>query len=349
MNFDKLAVSPLFSIPVIRVVIRFLLKKKLKLESKKFRQNGGSYSFIVKQLSQGHIAENVEDANDQHYEIPPEYYHLVLGPYLKYSSGLWNKDTLDLEQSEYDMLNLVAERAQIKDGMNILDLGCGWGSLTLFIAKHFPNCSITSMSNSDSQIAYIQSKANDHGYNVKAVKCDVNDAEFEQKFDRVLSIEMFEHIRNYQKILKKVSRWLNNNGLLFIHIFGHKKFTYFFENISQTDFIARHFFSGGYMPTEKIISYFQDELKILNHWRVNGSNYHKTCEAWLKNHVQQKKEVIELFKEVYGESQAKKWWHMWKLFYLACSELFKFNNGNEWMVFHYLLKKNDLKFSLKLK
>ena len=341
--FDKLVESKYIPLTVYRLAIRFLLSRQLRNRRKNFMQKGESYTDMVRFLSEGPIAVATNEANTQHYEVKPDFYKKVLGKHLKYSSAYWDDTVNHLSDAENKMLYLTSQRAQIKDGQTILDLGCGWGSLTLYLAKQFPNAKIVSVSNSQGQIDYITREAERLGYDgVQAKKADINELDFDIKFDRIVSVEMFEHLSNYKELFSRIASWLNDDGYLMTHIFGHKKFCYKYSVEGQSSWIARHFFTGGIMPAEKIFSYFQDQLMLVKQWRVSGLHYHKTCEFWLKNHYMERNDIIDMFDDVYGKGQGAQKWRAWKMFFLACSELFKYKKGTEWMVFHNLFKKKDL-------
>ena len=291
-------------------------------------------------LTESPVAIVPEKANEQHYEVPPKFFELVLGANLKYSSGYWSKEVFSLDESELEMLKITCERAGLVDGQDILELGCGWGSLTCFMAQKFPNSKITAVSNSKDQRNFIQQK-NDklNLQNIKVFTADMNDFSTDEKFDRVISIEMFEHMRNYDELLKRIDGWLKQNGKLFVHIFSHKEVAYPFEDKGDGDWMAREFFSGGQMPSHRLLMSFPDRMKIEKDWRVSGTHYEKTSLAWLHKMDTNKIEVLELFKTTYGEKDASAWFQRWRIFFMSCEVLFGFNEGSEWGVSHYLFEK----------
>ncbi|MDC0239949.1 cyclopropane-fatty-acyl-phospholipid synthase family protein [Candidatus Thioglobus sp.] len=291
-------------------------------------------------LTESPVAIVPEKANEQHYEVPPKFFELVLGANLKYSSGYWSKEVFSLDESELEMLKITCERAGLIDGQDILELGCGWGSLTCFMAQKFPNSKITAVSNSKDQRNFIQQK-NDklNLQNIKVFTADMNDFSTDEKFDRVISIEMFEHMRNYDELLKRIDGWLKQNGKLFVHIFSHKEVAYPFEDKGDGDWMAREFFSGGQMPSHRLLMSFPDRMKIEKDWRVSGTHYEKTSLAWLRKMDTNKIEVLELFKTTYGEKDASEWFQRWRIFFMSCEVLFGFNEGSEWGVSHYLFEK----------
>jgi cyclopropane-fatty-acyl-phospholipid synthase len=294
---------------------------------------------FVAELKQQPIAIATNLANKQHYEVPAEFFKNVLGPSMKYSCCLWT-NSIDLASAELAMLKLTAERAGIADGQRILDLGCGWGSFSLFAAKRFKNVAITAVSNSQSQRAFIEEKVRHLGLNnVQVITCDINDFDIEQKFDRVVSVEMFEHAKNYERLLEKTASWLTDDGKLFVHIFSHTRHQYHFDNTDSEDWLSRYFFSGGTMPSQQLLLYFQKDLHIVNQWCLNGKHYQQTAEAWLQNMQHNRRAVMQIIEQTYGMEQAKRWWIYWRLFFLACAELWGFDSGKQWTVSHYLFEK----------
>ena len=291
-------------------------------------------------LMESPIALVPEKANEQHYEVPPRLFELVLGAKLKYSSGYWPKGTSTLDDSEVEMLKLTSKRAALSDGQEVLELGCGWGSLTFHMALTYPNSKITAVSNSNDQRQFIEKKCDELKIkNIKVITADMNDFSSEKTFDRVVSIEMFEHMRNYDELLKRVSEWLKKDGKLFVHIFSHKEIAYPFEDKGEGDWMAREFFSGGQMPSHKLLTCFSSRMKIEKDWRVEGTHYEKTSLAWLNKMDENKKEVLKLFEKTYGKNEASTWFQRWRIFFMSCEVLFGFNKGSEWGVSHYLFEK----------
>ena len=319
---------------LIKIAVRFITNNRLKESSIKDNKNE-----IISALSQGVVAEKTYDANEQHYEVPPEFFNQVLGVNLKYSCSLF-ENVNSLAEAEKSMLELYIERADIKNGHEILDLGCGWGSFSLYAAQKYPDTKITSVSNSSDQITYIKNEAQKRGLsNIKAYRMDVNNLELDAQFDRIVSIEMFEHLRNYKLILNSLNNLLKPDGRLFIHIFCHKKLTYFYEMKNNFDWMTKYFFQGGIMPSKDIFEYFGDDLEIINQWDINGNNYSKTCKAWLNNHYKNKKKILEIFGKHYDKPNI--WFNRWRIFFLSCEAFFALNNGKEYFVSHYLLKKKS--------
>ena len=291
-------------------------------------------------LMESPIALVPEKANEQHYEVPPRLFELVLGAKLKYSSGYWPQGTSTLDDSEVQMLKLTSKRAALSDGQEVLELGCGWGSLTFHMALTYPNSKITAVSNSNDQRQFIEKKCAELKIkNIKVITADMNDFSSEKTFDRVVSIEMFEHMRNYDELLKRVSEWLKKDGKLFVHIFSHKEIAYPFEDKGEGDWMAREFFSGGQMPSHKLLTCFSSRMKIEKDWRVEGTHYEKTSLAWLNKMDENKKEVLKLFEKTYGKNEASTWFQRWRIFFMSCEVLFGFNKGSEWGVSQYLFEK----------
>jgi cyclopropane-fatty-acyl-phospholipid synthase len=325
----------------IRAGIRRLLKQRLRDEKKDNTELQQQHlSLLIEELKNSPIAINTTDANKQHYEVPTPFYQYCLGKHLKYSSGFWKGGVTDIDVSEKDMLQLTCERAELANGQNVLELGCGWGSLSLYMSAQYPESDFTVVSNSRTQKIYIDEHARQRNIkNLTVITADINSFDIEKKFDRVVSVEMFEHMRNYEKLMKKIASFLKENGKLFVHIFTHKEYSYKFEAKDETDWMSEYFFTGGMMPGDNLLFYFDKEIPVEKHWHISGLHYSKTSEAWLKNMDAHKKEIMPLFAETYGETNALKWWVYWRIFFMACAELWKYNNGDEWMVSHYLFTK----------
>ncbi len=326
---------------IIRKGIRRLLQQRLNevnadnTEAASYKKN----AFIEKMSHQG-IALLTEKANEQHYEVPAEFYELVLGSHNKYSCAYWVPECSSLEQAESDALDITCNHADITDGQDILELGCGWGSLTLWMASKYPNSRITAVSNSQSQRLHIERKAEEAGLdNIEVITCDMNDFESKQQFDRVVSVEMFEHMRNWKTLYSKISEWLRHDGLFFMHVFSHRQIPYTFEVNDKSDWMSEYFFSGGMMPSDDLPLYFQDELKIISNWTWDGNHYAKTCNEWLNRMDMQKNEILPVISATYGDENTQIWWMRWRLFFMACAELFAYDNGQQWHVMHYLFRK----------
>jgi cyclopropane-fatty-acyl-phospholipid synthase len=327
---------------LIRWGIRRLLRERLREEGRweTLVERQQRLSRMVQFLKTQPIAVETPAANAQHYEVPTEFYQLALGQRLKYSCGYWPEGVSTLDGSEEAMLKLTCERARVENGQKILDLGCGWGALSLYLAEHYPKCRITGVSNSGTQRAYITSQAKAHRLkNLKVITADMNRFQSAQRFDRVISVEMFEHMRNYEKLMAKIASWLEPGGLLFVHIFTHLELAYLFEAKDEKDWMSRYFFTGGIMPSDPLLLYFQKDLRIADHWRVPGAHYQKTSEEWLKNTDRNKAAILKIFRQAYGPHQALGRWSYWRVFFMACAELWGYAGGNEWIVSHYIFQK----------
>ncbi len=281
-----------------------------------------------------------DKANEQHYEVPTDLFRLTLGQHMKYSSCYWQDDVIHLDQAEADSLQLTCEHADVQDGMDILELGCGWGSLSLWMASHYPNANITSVSNSHSQREYIMHQAIERDiHNLEVITVDMNDFRIDKTFDRVVSVEMFEHMRNYKKLYAMIADLLNPGGHFFKHIFVHRAVPYEFLVRDESDWMSQYFFSGGIMPSDELPLFFQDKLAIKNRWRWNGTHYEKTANAWLANMDEHSDQIMPLLANTYGKDNAMKWFMRWRMFYMSCAELFGYGNGQQWWVSHYLFEK----------
>ncbi len=338
---QKLLERGLLTDSVVRFGMRQLLAQKLKDETKDGLEFGYARLMkLVHHMQSAPIAVNTKEANEQHYELPTAFFQYCLGKHLKYSSCYFRHGNESLEQAEADMLSITCERADVTDGQHILELGCGWGSLSLFMAARFPNAKITGVSNSKTQKIFIDEEAKERGLtNLTIVTCDMNAFNTHERFDRVVSVEMFEHMRNWQVLLAKIASFLKNDGKLFIHIFTHKEFAYLYDHTDEGDFIGKYFFTGGIMPSDHLLQYFQDDLRLEEHWRVNGSHYAKTAECWLGNMDAHKADIMPILKNTYGQRDALKWWNYWRVFYMSCAELWGYQGGNEWIVSHYRFAK----------
>ncbi|MEO6005584.1 MAG: cyclopropane-fatty-acyl-phospholipid synthase family protein [Opitutus sp.] len=336
---DSLLEKDLLPDWLVRIGIRRLLAQRIREESARYSAPG-----YVADLKRRAIAEQTDAANEQHYEVPTRFYQLCLGRRLKYSGCLYTKGTETLDEAEAAMLALYVERAQLADGQHILELGCGWGSFSLYLAERFPHAHITGVSNSATQKEFIDAEAERRGLrNLRIVTCDINVFELApRQFDRVVSIEMFEHLKNYQKLLRQVARWLKPTGKLFVHIFTHRQLSYHFVAEGPSDWMSRYFFTGGQMPAHDLLPKFDEDLQLVTDWTVDGTHYQRTAEHWLKNMDAHRDQILPLFSATYGAADARKWWAYWRTFYLSCAELWGYRGGREWQVSHYLFEKRTV-------
>ncbi len=289
-------------------------------------------------LSHSAVALHVDAANRQHYEVPARFFELCLGKRFKYSSCYYPTGTESLDEAEEAMLALYGQRAQLADGQDILELGCGWGSLTLWMAEQYPNARITAVSNSNSQREHIQAQCRLRGLvNVTVLTRDVNHLTLDAgTFDRCVSIEMFEHMRNYQQLLQRIHGWLRPEGKLFVHIFVHRTLMYPFETEGEDNWMGRHFFTGGLMPAADTLLCFQQHLHLQQRWLLDGTHYERTANHWLANQDRERDAVLEVMRQCYGAPSAALWAQRWRMFWMACAELFGYQNGQQWQVAHYL-------------
>jgi cyclopropane-fatty-acyl-phospholipid synthase len=343
MWYDTLLEKEIVPDFLIRRQIRNLLKARLR---EQHQPNDESLSEQIKnlvaELSESPIAINTVDANEQHYELPTAFFQHALGPHMKYSSGWWENGAKTLASSEYDMLELTCHRAELQEGQEVLELGCGWGSLSLFMAENYTTSKFTVVSNSKTQKEYIDAKASERGVkNLQVITENINEFDIAHKFDRVVSVEMFEHMRNYKALMNKIARWLKNDGKLFVHIFTHHKYAYKFEVKNDSDWMSKYFFTGGIMPSNDLLFHFDEDLVREKQWLVDGRNYQKTSEEWLKNTDLNKRHIIPIMNATYGEEKGMLWFAYWRIFFMACAELWGYNEGKEWMVGHYLFQKRS--------
>ena len=333
-----------------RIGMRQLMKRRLVDEANQEGEiRSQRFNRFLAELRASPIAIETSAANEQHYEVPAEFFHLHLGPRLKYSCALYPTGSETLAEAEERMLDLYAERAELVDGQRMLDVGCGWGSLSLWLAERFPKSEVVGLSNSHGQRQFILARAAERGLkNLRIVTGNIVDFEFPADgiepgpstalgtgFDRVLSIEMFEHMKNYGLLLAKIARWMKPEAKLFVHIFVHKLLAYHFQVANQTDWMSQYFFTGGTMPSENLLLNFQDDVRIEQQWWVSGTHYERTSNHWLAGMDAKKAEIMAVFRQAYGADQAAIWFQRWRMFYMAVAELFGYAGGNEWGVAHY--------------
>lgn len=319
----------------VRSGIRRLCAQRLDEEA----AAGVSSSSFAERMREGQVAPVPHKANEQHYEVPAGFFEAALGPRLKYSCCHWGPGVETLAEAEEEALRITCERAELVDGQDILELGCGWGSLSLRMAEHYPGSRITAVSNSTPQRRFIEAKAAQMGLtNLEVLTCDMNDFQIERRFDRVVSVEMFEHMRNYEELLRRVSSWLRPDGKLFVHIFCHRRFAYALETEGATNWLGRHFFTGGVMPSFDVFEHFSAQMRLSRQWEWSGEHYQRTADAWLDNMDCNRAEILPQLAACYGARDAELWFGRWRIFFMACAELWGYAGGGEWLVGHYLLE-----------
>ena len=324
--------------PLVRLGIRRLIAGRLRATTR--GDVAARRAAFLDAMRASPIALHPTDANAQHYEVPADFFRLVLGPRLKYSACLWPDGVTTLAGAEEAMLRLTCERAGIADGMHVLDLGCGWGSLTRWILERYPACRVTAVSNAASQGSFVRTDLARRGLDARAtvLTADMNAFEPGQRFDRVCSIEMFEHMRNWEALLARIAGWLASDGRLFLHVFCHRTLAYPYEIDGDGDWMARNFFTGGMMPSLDLLDAFRRDLTVEASWQVSGSHYARTCEAWLANLDHGGADLADVLARTYGAPGARRWRHRWALFLLGCAELFAHDGGEAWLVGHYRLR-----------
>ncbi len=322
---------------IVRREIRRLVTERLHDErSGTSDERSARYAAVIEQLRSAPVALHTATANAQHYEVPTAFFRIALGGHLKYSACFWDDGIVDLDTAEARMLSLYAERAELYDGARILDLGCGWGSFSLWAAERYPGAHITAVSNSRTQRESIEAQVAARKLsNVTVITADANALEFpSHSFDRVVSVEMFEHVRNYRVLLERIARWLTSDGKLFVHIFCHRNLMYPFETEGDDNWMGRHFFTGGLMPASDTLAQFHEHLRIESTWFVSGRHYQRTAASWLARMDARPTEVRRVLSAVYG-NDVDRWVQRWRFFFMACEELFGYGGGNEWHVCHY--------------
>jgi cyclopropane-fatty-acyl-phospholipid synthase len=320
--------------------IRWGIRQRLRaaiVEGQEKLRSGQEAAFRAS-LRAAPIAINTAEANEQHYELPPEFFEAVLGARRKYSCCLYARGDEALEQAEEAMLRLTCERAGIENGMRVLDLGCGWGAFSLWVAEHYPECRVTAVSNASNQRRFIERQAAARGLtNIEVVTRDINAFRPDCLYDRIVSVEMFEHVRNHRELLRRISRWLKDDGRLFVHIFCNERHAYPYETEGDANWMGRYFFTGGIMPSFDLLTSYDDDLRIEQSWRVNGRHYARTCNQWLERMDANRDVVMPIMQATYGDD-AQVWYQRWRMFFIACAELFDYDGGREWFVAHYVFE-----------
>jgi len=324
---------------LVRLGIRRLCRQRLAEETRAHTATRNHRRAFLDEMARSPIALVPDAANEQHYEAPVELFLRALGPRLKYSSGYWPAGVTTLADAEVAALAETATHARLADGQDVLELGCGWGSLTLWMGERYPSSRILAVSNSNRQRQFILRRAALHGLqNIEVVTADMNDFATARRFDRVLSVEMFEHMRNYAALLQRISGWMRDDARLFIHIFCHRQYSYPYTTEGSGNWLGRHFFTGGMMPGESLLLDVQTHVRVTDQWRWDGTHYEKTANAWLTNLDASRDDLMPVLARHYGPSEAARWFGRWRMFFMACAELFGYRQGSEWRVAHYLLE-----------
>jgi cyclopropane-fatty-acyl-phospholipid synthase len=321
--------------PVIRAAVKLLVSRT---RHRLHTGNQFTERDFAREMENVPIAIATREANDQHYDLPPDFFSFILGPQRKYSCCYYSQRDTPLTEAEEHAIAQTAAHAALADGQRILELGCGWGALSLWIARRYPASRIVAVSNSHYQRSFISKCADHEGLrNLTFEVADMNTFNPEGQFDRVISVEMFEHMSNWRELLRRISSWMTPEGALFLHLFNHCRTPYRFDATNPSDWIARHFFTGGIMPSAGLIRHFQDIVQIEEEWRWDGTHYKRTAEDWLANFERNAEPITEVMKRMYGR-EAQLWRRRWRLFFHATAGLFGDSNGQEWGVSHYRLK-----------
>ncbi len=325
---------------MVRAGIRRLLKERLAgIQAGDTAAAAQMSDRFAAEMHRAPVALLPEKANEQHYEIPAAFFAEVLGRHRKYSSCWWPEGVITLDAAEVAALAATCKRAGLANGQDVLELGCGWGSLTLWMARHYPASRITAVSNSHSQRAYIEAEATRQGFaNVRVITCDMNEFDAGGRYDRIVSVEMFEHLRSWPEAFRRVRGWLKNDGRFFMHVFVHRATPYAFVARDASDWMSRYFFSGGMMPSDDLALRYQDDLRLARRWRWDGTHYERTANAWLANMDARRAAVWPVLERTYGAEQAALWWKRWRIFLMSCAELFGYDRGQQWWVSHYLFE-----------
>src|SRR3954452_20423349 len=339
MSFVSTIIGTAERVPLPDVIIRAAIHRLCSRTATRLATgNTESDAWFADEMSARAIAEYTDEANVQHYEVPAAFFAKVLGPNRKYSSCFYKDSHSTLQEAEEEALRQTADHADLADGQSILELGCGWGSLSLWMARQFPRAQLTAVSNSNSQREHIEAEAAKRGLtNLRVVTCDMNVFDPTGKFDRVVSIEMFEHMLNWHELMIRVRSWLKPGGLFFMHIFTHRTGSYLFDRADTEDWIAQHFFTGGVMPSHHLVRQYADIFEVEREWRWSGVHYQRTALDWLANFDSNRDEIEPVLRKVYDNDTAL-WMRRWRWFFLATAGLFGYADGSEWGVSHYRLK-----------
>jgi cyclopropane-fatty-acyl-phospholipid synthase len=339
MSFVSSIIGTAERVPLPDIVIRAAIQRLCSRTATRLASgNAESDASFAEEMAARQLAEYTDEAGAQHHEVPQAFFAKVLGPNRKYSSCFYKEPESTLQEAEEESLRQTVEHADLHDGQSILELGCGWGSLSLWMARQFPHAQVIAVSNSNPQRIYIEGEAASRSLkNLRVIAQDINLFDPQQQFDRIVSVEMFEHMMNWRELMMRVQSWLKPDGRFFLHIFTHRTGAYRFDPRDKEDWVAQHLFTGGVMPSHHLIRQYADLFEVEKEWRWSGTHYQRTAQGWLANFDSHRGEIDDILRPVYGRDTSLRM-RRWRWFFLATAGLFGYAGGSEWGVSHYRLR-----------
>jgi cyclopropane-fatty-acyl-phospholipid synthase len=343
MWYDQLLINGQIPDYLITLGIKKIIKDRLEVEKRKRKTQGKLYlSNFIQELKTSSAPRSSPDQEKEQRQIPVQFFQYFQGEHLKFSSGFWREGVADISIAETEMLELTCQRAELAGGQRVLELGCRWGAMSLYMSARYPQSHFTSIAESHKHKAYIDEMASARNIrNLDVIVAEINTFQCNSKFDRVISVEMSENFKNYDQLLKEAALLLNDEGKFFLEVFIHQEYSYFFEVKDEIDWITRYFFTGGVMPGKELMHHLNEHIRVEKQWLVNGIHYARSAEAWLNNMDRHKAEIITIFEDTYGKEQSLQWYVYWRITLMLYKEYWSYNEGNEWMVSHYLFEKTD--------